>query len=342
MQMLVTGDGAQRANKVEAILDRVQALPEVRAASTVQFLPLGPTSGTGFYIEGEPEPAPTKQHQGGVEVSLISRGYLAAMGVPVLAGRPFDTRDRIGSPRVCLVSRLFARQYFPGRDPLGRRIVVEWSDEVPAEIVGVVGDIRQDGLRESPRPTVFLGQGQLPAYITHLVVRTTGDPRSVVQAIKNSVHEADKAQPVSNIKTMDDYVAESLAGPRAFSAIVAAFGALALMLAAIGVYGVISYSVSKRTHEIGIRVALGARRNAVLAMVMKQGLRLTLTGTAFGIIASLLLTRFLSSFLFDVKPGDPLTLAAVCVLLTVVSVSATYLPARRAMKVDPMVALRYE
>src|SRR6516165_4913556 len=336
MQMLVQGDEAQRANKVEAILDRVHALPEVRAAATIQFLPLGPTSGTGFYIEGE------KQHRAGVEVSLVSRGYFAAMRIPVLAGRPFDERDRIGSPRVCLVNSLFARQYFPGRDPIGHRIVVEWSDEVPAEIVGVVGDIRQNGLTESPRPTVFLGQGQLPAYITHLVVRTKVDPRTVVQAIKNCVHVVDNAQPVSNIKTMDDYLADSLARPRAFSAIVAAFGALALMLAVIGAYGVISYSVSKRTHEIGIRVALGARRNAVLAMVMKQGLRLTLIGTTFGIVGSLVLMRFLSSFLFDVKPIDPPTFIAVCVLLMVVSVFATYLPARRATKVDPMVALRYE
>jgi putative ABC transport system permease protein len=342
MQMLVQGDEAQRANKVEAILDRMHALPEVRAAAAIQFLPLGPTSGTGFYMEGEPEPAPTKQHRAGVEVSLVSRGYFAAMRIPVLAGRPFDERDRIGSPRVCLVNSSFARQYFPGRNPIGHRIVVEWSDEVTAEIVGVVGDIRQDGLTESPRPTVFLGQGQLPAYITHLVVRTKVDPRTVVQAIKNCVHEVDNAQPVSNIKTMDDYLADSLSRPRAFSAIVAAFGALALMLAAIGAYGVISYSVSKRTHEIGIRVALGARRNAVLAMVVKQGLRLTLIGTAFGIVGSLVLMRFLSSFLFDVKPIDPPTFIAVCVLLMVVSVFATYLPARRATKVDPMVALRYE
>ncbi|MGA2075054.1 MAG: ABC transporter permease [Terriglobia bacterium] len=342
MQMLVEGDDSQRAAKVEAILDRVQALPEVRAAATIQFLPLGHTSGTGFYIEGEPEPAPTKQHRAGVEVSLVSRGYFAAMSIPVLEGRPFDERDRMGSPRACLVNSSFAKQYFPGRDPIGHRLVVEWSDEVPAEIVGVVGDIRQNGLTENPRPTVFLGQGQLPGYITHLVVRTTVDPWTVVRAIKNSLHEADKAQPVSDIKTMDDYVAESLSRPRAFSAIVAAFSALALMLAAIGVYGVISYSVSKRTHEIGIRVALGARRNAVLTMVMKQGLRLTLIGTAFGIIGSLVVTRFLSSFLFDVKPMDPLTFIAVCVMLMVVSISATYVPARRATKVDPMVALRYE
>jgi putative ABC transport system permease protein len=340
MQMLILGDESQRANKVEALLDGIRILPEVRAAGTIQFLPLGPTSGTGFYLEGEPKPVPAKEHV--TAASLVSDGYFAAMGIPVLNGRPFDARDRIGSPRVCLINRSFARRFFPDRDPIGRRVVVEWTNEAPTEIVGVVGDIRQDGITENPEPTVFLAQAQVPAYITHLVVRTSVDPKQLVKAIKHCVHEVDKGQPVAEIKTMDDYLAESLARPRLYSAMVATFAGLALMVAAIGVYGVISYSVSKRTHEIGIRVALGARRGAVLGLVMRQGLKLTLTGTVLGFIGALAVTRFLSSFLYGVKSTDPLTFIAVSVLLTVVALSATYLPARRATKVDPMVALRYE
>jgi putative ABC transport system permease protein len=208
--------------------------------------------------------------------------------------------------------------------------------------VGVVGDIRQDGITENPKPTVFMAQAQVPAYITHLVVRTSVDPKRLVNAIKHSVHEVDKGQSMAEIKTMDDYLSESLARPRVYSAMVATFAGHALMLAAIGVYGVISYSVSKRTHEIGIRVALGARQGAVLGLVMKQGLRLTLTGAILGFIGALALTRFLSSFLYGVKSTDPLTFIAVSVLLTAVALSATYLPARRAAKVDPMVALRHE
>ncbi|HXX22957.1 MAG TPA: ABC transporter permease [Terriglobia bacterium] len=340
MQMLILGDDSQRANKVEAILDRIRALPEVGAAGTIKFLPLGPTSGTGFYIAGEPEPAPAEKPV--TEASLVSRGYFATMGIPVLEGRPFDERDRIGSPRVCLINRSFARRFFPGQDPIGRRLVVSWSSEAPTEIVGVVGDIRQNGPAQDPRPTVFLAQAQVPAYITHLVVRTSGDPKLLVNAIKHCVHEVDKGQSVAEVKTMDDYVSESLARPRVYSAMVTTFAILALALAAIGIYGVISYSVSKRAHEIGIRMALGARRGSVLGLVMKQGLRLALIGTALGLIGALVLTRFLSSFLYGVKPTDPLTFIAVSALLTAVALSATYLPARRATKVDPMVALRYE
>jgi putative ABC transport system permease protein len=340
MQMLILGDESQRANKVEAILDRIRSLHEVRAAGTIQFLPLGPTSGTGFHIEGQPEPAPAEKPI--TEASLVSGGYFAAIGIPVLAGRPFDERDRIGSPRVCLINRSFARRFYPDQDPIGRRIIVAWTKQAPTEIVGVVGDIRQDGITENPKPTVFMAQAQVPAYITHLVVRTSVDPKRLVNAIKHSVHEVDKGQSMAEIKTMDDYLSESLARPRVYSAMVATFAGHALMLAAIGVYGVISYSVSKRTHEIGIRVALGARQGAVLGLVMKQGLRLTLTGAILGFIGALALTRFLSSFLYGVKSTDPLTFIAVSVLLTAVALSATYLPARRAAKVDPMVALRHE
>jgi putative ABC transport system permease protein len=340
MQMLVLGNESERANKIETILDGIQTLPEVRAAGTIQFLPLGPTSGTGFYFEGRPKPAPDEELI--TEASLVSRGYFTAAGIPVVEGRPFDERDRIGSPRVCLINQAFARKYLPDQDPIGRRIVVKWSNEAPTEIVGVVGDIRQDGLTADPKPTVFIAQAQVPAYITHLVVRTSGDPRSLVNAIKHRIHEVDRGQPVTDFETMDEHVSASLATPRLDSAVVTAFAGLALILAALGIFGLISYTVSQRTHEIGIRVALGAQGADVLRLVVGQGVNLASVGIGIGLVGALWLTRFLSSQLYGVKPTDPVTFAAASLLLFTVALLASYIPARRATKVDPMVALRYE
>ena len=340
MQMLILGDASERANKVESILDRVQALPEVRAAGAIQYLPLGPTSGTGFYFEGKPKPRPAEQPI--TEASLVSRGYFAAMGIPVVEGRAFDERDRIGSPRVCLINRAFARKYFPDQDPVGRRIVVAWSNEAPTEIVGVAGDIRQDGLTADPKPTVFMAQAQVPAYITHLVVRTSVDPRGLVNAVRRSVHEVDKGQPVSDVKTMEEHVSASLARPRLDSAMVTAFAGLALTLAAIGLYGLMSYAVGQRTHEIGIRMALGAERRDVLRLILRQGLVLTFVGAGLGLAGAFGLTRLLANMLYGVTPTDPLTFAAVSAALIIVAGLASYVPARRATKVDPMVALHYE
>jgi putative ABC transport system permease protein len=340
MQMLILGDASERANKVEAILDRVQALPEVRGAGTIQFLPLGPTSGTGFYFEGKPKPRPAEQPI--TEASLVSRGYFAAMGIPVVEGRPFNERDRIGSPRVCLINRAFARKYFPDQDPIGQRIVVAWDTDAPTEIVGVAGDIHQDGLTTDPKPTVFIAQAQAPAYITHLVVRTSGDPNRLVNAIRHSVQEVDKSQPVTKIATMQEYVSASLARPRLNSAMVTGFAGLALTLATVGIYGLMSYAVGRRTHEVGIRMALGAQRRDVLRLILRQGLVLTFVGAGLGLAGALGLTRLLANMLYGVTPTDPLTFAAVLLLLTAVALLAMYIPARRATKVDPMVALRYE
>jgi predicted permease len=340
MQMLILGDAPERANKVEAIIDQVQSLPGVRAVGTVQFLPLGPTSGTGFYFEGKARPAPADQPI--TQASLVSRGYFAAMGIPILEGRAFDQHDRIGSPRVCLINHSFANKYFPDQNPIGRRIVVAWTKEAPTEIVGVVGDIRQAGLTAEPKPTVFMAQAQVPAYFTHLVVRTSGDPKRLVNAIRQTAQEVDKNQPVTKIRTMEEYLSASLARPRLHSAMVATLAGLALILAAVGIYGLMSYAVGQRSHEIGIRMALGATRRDILVAIVRQGLRLALTGTAIGLVGALALTRLLGSMLFGVKPTDPVTFVAVSLLLNAVALLASYIPARRATKVDPMVALRYE
>jgi len=339
MQMLILGDRSGRANKVEAILDHVQALPEVHAAGTIQFLPLGPTSGTGFYFEGKPKPAAGDQT---TEASLVSRGYFAAMAIPIVQGRAFDERDRIGSPRVCLINQSFARKYFPNQDPIGRQIVVAWTNEAPTQIVGVVGDIRQGGLTADPHPTVFMAQAQVPAYITHLVVRTSGDPRRLVNAIKGSIQEVDRTQAITKIRTMEEYLSASLERPRLDSVIFTTFAGLALVLAAVGIYGLLSYSVRQRTHEIGIRMALGADRKDVLALFLGQGLKSTLIGMGIGVAGALALTRYLSGLLYGVKPNDPLTFVVVLLVLAGGALIASCLSARRAMRVDPIVALHYE
>jgi predicted permease len=330
-----------RSALIDRIIDRVEALPGVKAAGTVQFLPLsGMTCGTGFWREGQtpgdiPGALPT-------ECALVSRGYFAAMGIPVLEGRPFDRADRPASPRVLMVNQSFARRYFPDGHALGRRIFVQSSNQALAEIVGVVGDIRHNGLTSEPAPTVFLLHQQTPGYIMTLVVRMTGDPRSSATAIRRAIQEVDPTQAVSAAKTMEQYVGDLLVRPRLYAVLTASFAQIALMLGAIGVYGLVAHIVSQRTHEIGIRLALGAGRRDVFRDIFEHGLRLTLAGLALGIGAALMLNRLVSTFLFGLTPTDPLTYLAAAAVFSAVALVATAVPARRAALVDPMTSLRNE
>jgi putative ABC transport system permease protein len=341
MRMLVTGEPAARSNLVESILDRVETLPGVRAVGTIQFLPLGGHTNNGpFHFVGRPRPADPMSMES--DVSTVSRGYFAAMGIPVLRGRPFGRQERLDSHRVALVNESFVKRHSSDEDPIGRVILGDWANPKPTEIVGVVGDIRHNGLTAEPRPTVFLAQSQVPGYYTNIVVRTAAEPKTMAAAIRREVRQVDSRQPVTDVQPMEQYVSTALARPRLYAVLLGAFASLALLLAAVGLYGLMAYAVSRRTHEIGVRMALGAQPRDVLRSTLGQGARLVLAGLALGVVCAMGLSRFVANLLYGVSAGDLTTYAAAAVLLAGVALIATYVPARRASRIDPMAAVRHE
>lgn len=341
MRTLILGEPEFRSNLANTILERVEALPGVRSAGTIQFLPLsGMTNNGPFHFVGRPLPADPMSMES--DVSTVSRGYFAAIGMDLLRGREFDRQDRIDGPRVALVNQAFVNKYSRDEDPIGRVIVGDWANPRPTEIIGVVNDIRHNGLTAEPRPTVFLAQAQVPGYFTNLVVRTNIDPAAMAATIRREVRRVDPKQPFTDIQPMEHYVAKQLARPRLYSHFVGTFAILALFLAAVGLYGLLAYEVGQRRHEIGLRMALGARPTDVVSSTICQGLRLVMAGVVLGTVLALGLSSVLSKLLFDVRVSDPLTCVAVAVVLGLVTVAATLVPARRAALVDPLVALRYE
>jgi putative ABC transport system permease protein len=341
MRTLVMGEPAVRANLVERILERVETLPGVRAAGTIQFLPLsGWTNNGPFHFVGRPRPADPMQMES--DVSTVSRGYFAAMGIPVLRGRAFERHDRLDSPRVAVVNESFVKRFSADEDPIGRVILGDWANPKPTEIVGVAGDLRHNGLTTEPRPTVFLAQSQVPGYITYIVVRTAEPLDRVGSAIRREVRQVDPTQPITDVQPMTQYVARALARPRLYAILTGTFAGLALLLGSIGLYGLMAYQVSRRTHEIGVRMALGARPGEVRRAILLDGARLTGTGVVLGTMGAFALSRVVSNLLYGVTAADPATYLAVACLLGGIGLLATYVPARRASKVEPTVALRYE
>lgn len=341
MRTIVTGDPLRRASLTEAILSRVEILPDVRAAGTIQFLPLGGWTNNGpFHFLGKPQPARPEDMES--DVSTVSRGYFAAMGIPVFEGREFDRRDRMDSPRVALVNQSFVNRYCRNQNPIGEQILGDWANPKPTEIVGIVGDVRHNGLSVEPRPTVFLSQSQVPGYITYLVVRSAGKPQVLASTIRRAVKQVDRNQPFTAVQPMQEYVSAALARPRLYSVLLGTFAALALVLSVVGLYGLMDFVVRKRTHEVGVRMALGAQPGAVLRSTLGQGTRLVLTGVVIGLAGAIPLTRLVASLLYDIRPNDPITYFGVVVVLTGSALLAIYVPARRASRVDPVVALRYE
>jgi len=320
------------------VLQRISALPQVRAAGIINFAPLtGGGWGQDITIEGRPPRAP------GDLIWAAHRqatpGYFRAMGIPQLRGRAFQESDWWSDNAI--VSEAMAKQYWPGENPIGKRFGVNCSDS-PCHwqtVVGVVGDVKELG--PAAEPAVAMYFMEIGDEMT-LTVRGMQDPTRLVADIRQIVHTADPNQPIGDVRTMESLARESVAPQRLTMMVSLLFAALALVLAMVGLYGVVSYSVAQRTHEFGVRLALGAERRDILKLVVGQGSRVILAGVGVGILGALALTRYVSSLLFGVKPADPLTFLSVTLLLIAVALLASYIPARRATKVDPLVALRYE
>jgi predicted permease len=324
-----------------AVKEKLEALPGVSSAAMVEALPFtGFTPSSSFSIEGRPlGPGDPGPHSG---LNWITPGYFEAMHISLRRGRYFTDQDRLGTQPVVVIDENLARQYWPNQDPVGQHLRQD-SDSPWATIVGVVAHVTQSALvGDSGKGVCYYPILQQPLAQAFLIVKTMADPATLASAIQAAVGSVDSAQPAADFKTLEQYVAGSLSPQRIAVSLLEIFSGLALFLAAIGLYGVISYSTAQRTQEIGIRLALGAQRRQVWCMVIHQGLRLALAGVLAGAVAASVLAQFLRSQLFEVSAFDPSTFALTCLILLVVALAACYIPARRATKVDPMVALRYE
>jgi len=347
---------------MEQLTERVRALPDVAAVGATTHLPLSGEDGSRSFsvVGGTARSAGEKLV---AEYRVVTPDYLSAMKIPLRAGRHFTARDRNeyfaadgrrtegyanrergerDAPGVVIINETLARRSFAGENPLGRRIVIDDGQTREREVVGVVGDVKHFGLDAASKPELYLPYAQRPTPNQTLVVRAAVEPTALVAAVRNEVRALDKDLPLYGIRTMEEYLDESVAARRLNMLLLGVFAGIALVLAAVGIYGVISHSVTERTREIGIRLALGAQTRNVLTMVIGQGMKLALAGVLIGLGAALALTRLMEALLFGVSATDSLTFIGIALLLTVVALLACYIPARRATKVDPMVALRYE
>jgi putative ABC transport system permease protein len=332
------GEQGRAAAFLSQVLERVSALPGVKAVGTTTYLPMRGGGDTYFKIEGRPFEDPNQQVT--ALNPAISHEYFNAMGISLLKGRQFTAHETREPAKTVIINESFARTYFPDEDPLGKRLIIDMGEPRTCEIIGVTRDIRQFSLEFDASPTMYL-----PSINTgwpNLVVRTTGDPLAMTTAIRSAVQSIDRDQPLANVRSMEQILASSVAEPRFRTMLLSAFAMLALALAGVGIYGVMSYSVARRTHEIGIRMALGARPNDTLKLVVGHGMALALIGVTVGLGGAFGLTRLLSSLLFGISPTDPFTFGGIALLLIGVAGVACYIPARRATKVDPMQALRCE
>ena len=329
-------------NFYEQAMQRLRATPGIEGVAMVSTLPLASFDRRAFHLQDRP--LANESDAPSPDTYSVSPDYFHVMRIPLKRGRLFTDADRAGAPGVALISESCARAVFPNEDPIGRHIQLggRHDDKPWLTIVGIVGDVRQYGFDRPSNMEAYIAQAQDMDFGYNVVVRTQGDPRRFEQTVRQAFLSVDNTQPIDQLRPLEDYVAESQAARRFTLMLLGLFGGLALLLAAVGIYGVISYAVSSRTRELGIRMALGAERKDVVAMVLREGFTLVGIGLAIGFAASFLLTRFLASLLFQVRPGDFATLSLVTVTLAGIALLANYLPARRASRVDPMVALRYE
>jgi putative ABC transport system permease protein len=338
-------DSAKQIAFYNQVLGRLQAVPGVRAAALVMNLPLsGASMNRGFGLEGKPDPRPDENVT--VDYQVTSPNYFTAMGVPLIRGRAFTEQDKEGQLRVAIINEVMARKYFAGEDPVGKRIRIGDANKEDSwlTIVGISGDVRHASVNEPAFPALFTPymQDRESWPRMSIVLRTDTDPSALSAAVRREILAVDPNQPVSNIQPMTQLMSESITRPRFITLLLGVLAAIALLLAVVGIYGLMSYGVIERTHEIGIRMALGAQRGDVLRMVVGGGLRLILAGLFIGVAGAFALTRLMTGLLFNVSAVDPLTFVGVSVLLTAAALLACYIPARRATRVDPMVALRYE
>jgi len=358
MEMSLTGDRFQKTSGVAQLTragrDRLNAIPGVEASASTCCLPLEGAFDLPFHVVGR---APAKDGQDPDAGWMnASPGYFSVFKIPILRGRDFNESDSTGAPGVVLINQAMAKQYWPKENPVGQQIVIGKGvgpdfDEPARQIIGVVGDIHDGGLNRDPRPMMIVPQAQVTDGMTALnarigpvgwVVRTHGDPHQAVAVVTEQLRQASSGFPVARVRPMDEIVVRSTARDSFNMMLLSIFGAVALVLASIGIYGLMAYSVQQRTQEMGIRMALGADRATIRKLVVWQGMKLAVVGVILGIGAAFGLTRLIASFLFGVRAWDPMVFVTVPVILTAVALLAVWLPASRASKLDPMQALRVE
>ena len=334
--------GEQRAQFFGQLLERVKSIPGIQSAGAISQLPLSGYSMMGrFAIEGQPKPESGKGKP--MPIGIVTPDYFTAMQIPLVYGRFFDARDAEKIPEVAIVNEAMARKFWPGENPIGKKVGAGCDGEhLCRTVVGVVGDIRHEGLANAAQPEIYMPHPQFALPSLSLVLRTTGDPLAVVSAVRAEVRALDKDQPVALVQTLEEHISQSVLQPRLMMTLLSIFAGLALVLAAVGVYAMMSYSVSQRRGEIGIRIALGALKADILRLVVGQALGLVAISLTIGLAAALAATRLLRSLLYEVGIWDPLTFAAIVLLLSLISIFAAWLPARRAAKISPMLALRSE
>jgi predicted permease len=334
-------NAAKRVGFADALIARLRSSPGLASAAATTFAPMsGREFGTSFVVAGKPEPPLDARPS--IQIRAVTPGYFDAMGVPLRQGRVFTDADVQGASPVLLLSESAARRYFAHEDPIGQRITLGWR-KVTGDVVGIVGDVKELGLREAAEPILYVAFAQAPIRnAMAVVVRTAIAPASAESAIRAAVRAVDPGLAISSVERLEDTIAESVAHPRFYMLLLGVFAGTALLLAAIGIFGVLSHAVAQRTREIGIRLALGAPAQRVRGRVLRDAMRLAGLGIAIGLAAALPATRLMAALLFELTPTDPITLGTVVIVLFGVALLASYLPARRATRVDPVVALRAE
>jgi putative ABC transport system permease protein len=331
---------AQIRNFYEQVMARVRALPEVASADASEYIPFGESNQTYvIHVVGRPAEQPGEVL--GADYTAVTPGYLSTMQIPLVRGRSIEPGDGPGAPNVIVINDTLMRQQFPKEDPIGRQLEIGEKHEV-CTIVGVVHDVKKFTLSDRPQRQIYVSAAQFPNRYMSIVARASRPAPGLASSIRSAVWSVDAEQPVSAVRPLDDLITERNSGNRIIAQMVGFFGALALLLGAVGIYGLMAQSVEQRRHEIGIRIALGSTPRQVLGLVVGQGLKLTFTGIALGLLAAAGVTRGLAAILYNVKASDPVTFFGVAAFFALVALAACYIPARRGSRVDPMVALRYQ